>query len=60
MFQRGFSGWCQGKQMWERWGDVQGRKGFCLKQSQVKEVLSPTMSKAHTLLVPPRPGHKAG
>lgn len=46
--------------MWERWGDVQGRKGFCLKQGQVKEVLSPTMSKAHTLLVHPQPGHKAG
>lgn len=59
MFQRRFSGWCQGKQTWERWGDVQGRKGLCLKQSQVKQVLLPTMSKAHTLLMPPRPGHKA-
>lgn len=44
--------------MWERWGDMQGRKGLCLKQSQVKEVLSPTMSKAHMLLVTPGPGHR--
>lgn len=41
--------------MWERWGDVQGRKGLGLKQSQVKQVLPLTVRKAHTL-----PGHEAG
>lgn len=41
--------------MWERWGDVQGRKGLCLKQSQEREVLPPTMNQAHKLLVTPRP-----
>lgn len=46
--------------MWERWGDVQGRKGLCLKQSQVKQVLPPTVSKAHTLPMPLLPGHEAG
>lgn len=46
--------------MWERWGDVRGRKGLGLKLSQVKQVLPLTVRKALTLPVPPLPGHEAG